>query len=175
MGKLSSRMVKLLILGSKSHRFAPWHFLSQTEIPSWFCRPAKLLIGINILNLQVWIWSAKIHVLVIASLSSLLCHRFPVAESHRFPCNPLWCETKARAPTKWPTMLGETGCPTLTPSIPPLSNNTILFFHWRRWKFRKTSQCGAVLCWERGNAVEALLLKALLIKISDNGFIKLIF
>lgn len=115
MGKLSSRMVKLLILGSKSHRFAPWHFLGQTEISTWICRGAKLLIGINTLHLQVWIWSAKLHVLVTGSPSPILCHRFPVAESHRFPCDPPWCETKVRAPTKWSTMLGETGCPTLTP------------------------------------------------------------
>lgn len=172
---LGSRMVKLFILWSKSHRFASWHFLRQIEIWTWFCRWAKLLIGIKTLNLQVWIWSAKIHVLVIANPSPLLCHRFPVIESHRFPCNPSWRETKVRAPTKWPTMLGETGFPTLTPSMPPLSNNPVLFFHWRRWRFRKTSQRGAVLCWGRGNAAEAFPLKALLIEITGNGFIKLMF
>ena len=73
----------------------PAKFPGQSTSLTWFCRWAKLPVGISTWALQVWIQSANTQVCCV-SPSSLLHHRFPVAGPYRFLWSPCGVQSNRR-------------------------------------------------------------------------------
>lgn len=88
----------------------PTEFPVQSVPAAWFYRWAKPLVGITSGALQIWIRSANIHVLIVAS-------PFPFSIIVSIPMSPadsppsLQCKIRIEAPTKQLTVLEDVGFP----------------------------------------------------------------
>lgn len=95
---------------SKADLYPNW--VSWSESLSWFCRWAKPLVGIITWALQVYTWSAKIHVQVAVRPFPLLYHnQIPSGWAQQMPMQSPW------GSHKWPTVQRELVAPILTPGV----------------------------------------------------------
>lgn len=82
------RQAKFLVWGSKSDQSVHEQVLCSECAPDLVLQVSKAAVGITIWALQVWAHSSKISMMVAASPSPFLCHKFLVTEPWRFSWNP---------------------------------------------------------------------------------------